>query len=137
MPPFRAVAAAIAGALVMWITAGIWHEIAAAAFYAGNIDGQHQGLGIIFVAYVLLAVLITFFLRHTRLTSSPLLNGLILGATIGILWVFPHELTLAAAHGEPLDGVFGNALWHMVEQGIGGLIIALVMTRLPDRATAA
>lgn len=137
MPPFRVFAAAFAGAVAMWITAGIWHEIAAIAFYADRVDGQHQGIGIIFLAYCVLSILITFFLRHTRLTARPLLNGLIVGATIGILWVFPHELTTAAAHGEPLGYVFSNALWHIVEQGLGGLVIALVMTRLPAGTAAA
>jgi hypothetical protein len=137
MPPIRAFAAAFAGALSMWIIAGVWHEVAAAWLYADRIDGQHQGIGIILAAYGLLALLMTFFLRHTRLSAHPLLNGLIIGAVIGVLWVFPRELSLAAAHGEPLGYAFVNALWHMVEQGLGGVIIALVMSRMPMRSASA
>jgi hypothetical protein len=72
----------------------------------------------------------TFFLRHTKVSDRPLIQGAVLGATIGVLWVFPHELSLAAAHGEPLGYVFANAAWHIVEQGLGGIVIALTLSAL-------
>ena len=54
---------------------------------------------------------------------------------VGVLWVFPHTLSLAAAHGEPLLPTFTNALWHVFEQGLGGVVIMAVMRSL-DRSPA-
>ena len=123
----RAAVAALGGALVMWLLAGAWHEIVASRLYADRIQDEHQGVGLIFLAYCVLALLMTFFLRHARLSQRPLVQGAVLGSVIGILWVFPHELALAAAHGEPLGYVFVNAAWHVVEQGTGGIVIAVSM----------
>lgn len=38
-----------------------------------------------------------------------------------------HELAMVGAHdGNSLAYVFRNGAWHMVEQGIGGVIVGLV-----------
>ena len=126
----KAAFAAFVGATAMWILAGVWHEILARHLYEATERGPHQGVLLIFVAYVLLAVIMTFFLRHTRVSDNALIHGTVIGAVIGLLWVFPHEFSVAVAHGEPLDYVFVNGLWHVVEQGAGGAIIASVMRAL-------
>jgi hypothetical protein len=124
MPPISALLATVAGGVAMWIVAGLWHEVIAAAFYADVIETAHQGVGIILLAYLLLAGFMTFFIRHTRVSQNILITGGVIGAITGVLWVFPHELSLAAAHGEPLADVLVNAAWHVIEQGLGGLVIA-------------
>ena len=129
----KALLAAIAGATAMWITAGIWHEVITLHFSSGVPHASHENVGIIFIAYILLAVLMTFFLRHTRTAANPLVHGIIIGMVVGVLWVFPHTLSLAAAHGEPLVPVATNALWHVFEQGLGGLVIMAVMGALDRR----
>ena len=58
-----------------------------------------------------------------------MISGLVFGALIGILWVFPHELAMVGAHGEPLAYVFKNAAWHAVEQGLGGIVVGLSYRR--------
>lgn len=139
MPPISAIAAALAGGIAMWLVAGAWHEIVAATLYADAIEGEHQGVGLILLAYLLLAALMTFFIRHTRVSQNAYITGAVIGVLVGVLWVFPHELSLAAAHGEPLTGVFINAAWHMVEQGIGGLVIVATsrMLKPSSRDTSA
>lgn len=47
---------------------------------------------------------------------------------MGITWVFPHELAMAGAHaGTSIPYVFQNSAWHLVEQGLGGLVISFVL----------
>ncbi len=61
--------------------------------------------------------------------GKPVLEGLKIGVVIGILWVFPHGLTMAGAHETSVIYEIKNMIWHMVEQGIGGIIIALIFGR--------
>lgn len=135
MTYLKAVIAALVGALAMWITAGLFHEVVALHFANGLPAAPHENVGVILIAYTLLSVLMTFFLRHTRTAANPLLHGAIIGMVVGVLWVFPHTLSLAAAHGEPLLPVVGNAVWHVFEQGLGGVVIMAVMTALNRRQT--
>ena len=61
--------------------------------------------------------------------KKPVWEGLRFGMIMGVLWVFPHELAMAGAHGDSLAYVFKNAAWHLVEQGVGGIVIGLVYGR--------
>lgn len=115
-------AAAFAG-VSMWLLAGLWHTVLMATFYTERVDAAHEGVATILVAYLVLAALMTWIYRLRATTLHPLRDGVMVGAVVGVLWVFPHELALAAAHGEPLAYVFENGAWHVVEQALGGLVI--------------
>jgi hypothetical protein len=110
--------------LAMWLVAGLWHEIVMAHFYQANAHTEHQGLGTILLAYLILGVLMAYLYHRGDKGEAPLKYGLQFGMIIGLLWVFPHELAMAGAHGESMAYVIKNALWHMVEQGIGGVVLA-------------
>ncbi len=122
----KLLAAALAGSLSMWLLAGLWHELIMANFYKAETDATHQGSGIILVAYVVLGLLMAYMYPIGYKGNKPWTEGLRFGLIIGLLWVFPHELAMAGAHGDPLAYVFKNALWHLLEQGIGGIVIGLV-----------
>ncbi|MCP4132684.1 MAG: hypothetical protein GY754_17090 [bacterium] len=69
------------------------------------------------------------FLLNKTLKHAPAAGGF--GIIIGILWVFPHELVMAGAHhGKSIAYVFKNAAWHMVEQGLGGIITGLIFGKI-------
>ena len=122
----KIVLASLAGGIGMWILAGIWHELILANFYENATQATHEGTGIILVAYLVLGALMAYLYPLGYKGGRPVIEGLRFGMVIGLLWVFPHELAMAGAHGEPLSYVFKNAGWHMVEQGIGGIIIGLL-----------
>jgi hypothetical protein len=123
------VLASLAGSIAMWLLAGLWHGVIMARFYATQTDATHEGTGIIFIAYLVLGGLMAYMYQRVYRGGRPVAEGLRFGILIGLLWVFPHELAMAGAHGEPLAYVFKNAAWHMAEQGFGGIIIALVYGR--------
>jgi len=114
----------------MWVLAGVYHEVLMAHFYAERVHGEHQGLPIILLGYLILGGLLAYLMELGYKGVDPLKTGLRYGVLVGILWVFPHELVMAGAHGESLVYVFGNGLWHVVEQGVGGILIGWVYQRM-------
>jgi hypothetical protein len=125
----RFILAALAGGVSMWLLAGLWHELVMAKFYARETNATHEGTGVIFLAYMALSILMVYLYSRVYRGGRPVVEGLRLGIVVGLLWVFPHELAMAGAHGESIAYVFKNAAWHMVEQGVGGIIIGLVYGR--------
>ncbi|OGH04718.1 MAG: hypothetical protein A2600_02875 [Candidatus Lambdaproteobacteria bacterium RIFOXYD1_FULL_56_27] len=121
--------AALASAVVMMLTAGLWHEVIMAHFYEAETGAKHEGTGLILVSYLILGGLMSYFYRPNRIKTGTILQGLWFGALMGVLWVFPHELAMAGAHSEPLGYVFKNGLWHVVEQGVGGVVISWIYSR--------
>lgn len=121
--------ATLASGIAMWALAGLWHKLLAVSFYTRETHASHEGVGIILVAYLVLALIMAYLFPIHKMTGTPIISGMIFGAVIGLLWVFPHELAMAGAHGKPLGYVFKNAVWHIVEQGIGGIVIALAVIK--------
>lgn len=109
----------------MWLLAAIWHKLLMTQFYIEVTTATHEGTVIIFIAYLILAVLMLLLYPRKPWFRNNLISCLLSGAVVGLLWVFPHELAMAGANSEPLGYVFINAAWHMVEQGMGGIVIAL------------
>ncbi|MDH5445527.1 MAG: hypothetical protein OEY52_08205 [Gammaproteobacteria bacterium] len=120
---------AFVSALCMWLLAGLWHKVIAVQFYTRETGAQHEGTVIILIAYIILALLMVYLYGFYRIKKDSLIQAFLFGVVIGLLWVFPHELAMAGAHGESVRYVFINAAWHMVEQGVGGLVIALISKR--------
>lgn len=118
--------ATLAGGITMWILAGLWHELVMASFYTSETHAKHEGIGIILLAYILLGLLMAYLYPLAYRGGQPLREGVRFGAIVGILWVLPHELAMAGAHGESISYVFKNAAWHTIEQGIGGIVIGFV-----------
>jgi hypothetical protein len=119
-------------AVTMWLLAGLWHEIIMAGFYSTERHATHEGTGIIFLAYLILGLLMAYIYPLGYKGGKPLPEGLRFGIIMGLIWVFPHELAMAGAHGESLSYVFKNAAWHLLEQGAGGIVIALTYKKIKD-----
>jgi len=118
--------ATLVGGFGMWVVAGIWHNLIMANLYA-DVHAKHEGIGLLLIAYFILALIMSYMYPLGYQGGSPLKEGLKFGALIGLLWVFPHGLAMVAAHGETtIIYQVKNGLWHMVEQGLGGIIIAFV-----------
>lgn len=116
---------ALIGGFSMWMVAGIWHTILAVHFYKNETNAEHEGLTVILIAYLILGLLMTHIYSKFH-RSNTTLEGFYFGAIMGIAWVFPHELAMAGAHSESISYVFKNGLWHIIEQGFGGMIISIV-----------
>jgi uncharacterized membrane protein YvlD (DUF360 family) len=113
------------GGLGMWIIAGIYHNLIMANLYEET-QATHEGLGILLIAYFILALIMAYVYPLGYKGKSPALEGLRFGIIIGLLWVFPHSFAMAGAHGDSIIYVFKNSAWHLVEQGLGGIIIGMI-----------
>jgi putative flippase GtrA len=109
----------------MWVTGGLYHNLILPNFNE-KIQAHHEGLGIAFIAYLILAFMMTYLYSIIKPEKDSLIKGIKLGITIGILWVFPHGLTMAAVHESSIIYELKNTLYHIIEQGIGGIIIFYV-----------
>lgn len=121
----RLLLATIGGGLGMWIVAGLWHNLILPGINE-NIEAHHEGIFIMLIAYFILAFLMSYIYSLINKDEKPVMQGLRIGVVIGILWVFPHGLAMAGTHGTSIMYEVKNTLWHIVEEGIGGIIIASI-----------
>lgn len=106
----------------MWVVGGLYHNLIMPAVNE-NMHPHHEGLGITLIAYILLGLFMSYFYLNSRENGDSLMKGLKIGVIVGILWVFPHGLTMAAVHDSSISYEVGNTLYHIIEQGIGGMML--------------
>ena len=119
------VIATLASGLGMWIIGGLWHNLILPSVNS-NLEAHHEGIGIMLIAYFILAFLMVYLYSLVYKTNHSMVNGLKLGVLIGILWVFPHGLAMAGTHETSILYEFKNTLYHIFEQGVGGIIISAI-----------
>lgn len=113
--------ATLSSGLGMWIIGGLWHNLILPNVNS-KIEAHHEGIGIMLIAYFCLSFLMVYLYLQIN-NKHTILNGLKLGIIIGVLWVFPHGLAMAGTHETSILYEFKNTLYHIFEQGIGGIII--------------
>ena len=126
--------ASIFSAVVMWVLAGIAHEVIFVNFFSDASHASHKGPALIFVAYCILSFIMTYLFSVCVKRDKLIVAGIKFGALIGVLWVFPHGLAMAAAHGESIVHEILNGIWHVLEQAVGGMAIAYIINRQLKRA---
>jgi hypothetical protein len=121
--------ATLASAIIMIVLGGLWHTVIMADFYAEgrNVVRDEPLMGFVAVGMFVLALLMSYVYPRGASHLSPVAGGARFGAVMGLVYVLPHGLVL---HGIQSDStatlVLVDAIWHVVEQGVGGIAIALV-----------
>ena len=128
----QVIVSSIFSGFIMWVVGGLYHNLILPAVNE-NVHPHHEGLGIALIAYLLLGFLMAYFYFNSKETEDSLLKGIKIGALIGILWVFPHGLTMAAVHESSISYQLTNMLYHIFEQGIGGAIIFVTVKYIVKR----
>ena len=117
----------------MWVVGGLYHNLILPAVNK-QMHPHHEGLGITLFAYILLGLLMSYFYLNSKDHKDSLLKGIRTGAIIGVLWVFPHGLTMAAVHESSFSYQITNTIYHIIEQGIGGAFIFISFMYFTKRA---
>ena len=125
----RLIIAVLVGGFAMWVIAGLWHNLIL-PFFSKDIEAHHEGLFLMLIAYFILSLLMTYIYFISYRGGNLVLAGLIIGIVVGILWVFPHGLAMAGAHNTSVLYEINSTLWHIAEQGIGGIVIALIIGKI-------
>jgi hypothetical protein len=83
-------------------------------------------LGFVVLAYLVLAALLVTLYKRSNFEGGAALRGLKAGALVGLLWMLPLSLVLHGTMEYSLQIVMVDSAWAVVEEGIGGVVAALV-----------
>jgi len=134
----RIVLAVVSAGIAMFSLAGLYTGVLARAFIASHVDPAmlraSPNLGLVFAGYALLAMLMTLiYARLARVTGSPAWAGARFGLISAIGWLMPYSLVLFGVYRFPYVVLPMDFGWALIEQGIGGLIIGLVLGKTATR----
>ena len=119
--------------ITMFLLAFAWHQPIMGEFYAnnpgaaGSVARAEPIVWMIAVGYVVLALLMAYIYPKGVEGGSTLMEGFKFGALIGLLWVLPHSIVMYGV--QMVDSkilVIVDGLWHVLEQGLGGIVIAYI-----------
>jgi len=119
----------LAGFVVMFLLGFLWHQFIMSGFYddqLGDIARPEPKVGFIVLGYLVLALLMAYIYPIGSKGGSPTLEGLKFGALMGLLWILPHGLVYVGVANFTFTYAIVDGLWHVVEEGLGGVVIGLV-----------
>ena len=125
----------LASFAVLVVLSGLWYMVLMAGFYKENfaavnrerMEPIHWVAGTLGVA--LLAFLMSTIYPIGYKGGSPAKEGLRFGILVGLLVWVSSNLVLFGAYKIPLNGTIIDSLYHLFEEGMAGLTIALVYGR--------
>ena len=121
--------ALFAGFIVMFLLAGLWHAVIMEDFYKAHATSNtlaEPNMQFIALGYFILALILAYIYPFGYKGGSPVIEGLKFGMVMGLLWIFPFSTVLFGIM-ESSGTLFAvDVVWHIVEEGIGGIAIGLV-----------
>lgn len=125
----KLILATLLGLVAMMLLSGLWHGMIMSDFYEAHSPTMRQVplMRIIGLGYFLLAALMAVIYPKGYEGGVGWLEGARFGAYMGLLFTLPRGLVLYGAEGCHTGLlVVVDAAWHLVEQGVGGVVIGLV-----------
>ena len=119
----------LAAFVVTFALAGLWHQVLLVDFYKVNTEAlAREEINILFVVLgqLILTFLMAFIYPIGYKGGSPIKEGFKFGALIGFIWILPLSLIMHGIWTVPLNSVLVDSGWHIIEEGIGGIVIGLV-----------
>ena len=121
--------AVVGGTVAMFLLGGLWHLLLMSNFYekyAGDRALVEPNMFFIILGVLILASLMAYMYPQGYKGGSPLKEGLRFGVVIGLLWILPFNVIMVGVMGTAKTLVLVDTLWHLVEQGVGGIVIGYV-----------
>jgi len=113
----------------MFILGGLWHMLIMHDFYekyGGESALAEPNMLFIILGVLILATLMAYMYPQGYKGGSAVKEGLRFGVVIGLLWILPLSLIMVGVMGASKKLVVVDTLWHLFEQGIGGIVIGYV-----------
>ena len=128
----RTIFAVIASSIAMFSLAGLYTGVIVRDFIAAHVDQallrSPPNLVLVFFGYLVLALLMSILYRRlVRVTGSPAWSGLRFGLMAAVCWLMPYSLVLFGVYNFPYIVLPLDFAWALVEQGVGGLVIGLIV----------
>jgi hypothetical protein len=120
---------ALAAFAVGFVLSGLWHVLLMADFYEANAAGAGREAPIFWavgLAYLVVGFIMSYLYPKGYEGGSPISEGLKFGAIIGLLWWLPTNLVFYGTLEGPFTTVLIDGGWHLVEQGLAGVALAMV-----------
>ena len=116
---------------VMFILGFVWHVALMGDFYADNysevnLSEEEFSLALIAIGYLILSFMMSYMYPIGFGGGPAIKEGLRFGAMLGIFMSFPKAFIFAAVYKMPLDANLYDAIYHVVELAIGGIVIAKI-----------
>ena len=132
----KTIFAVIAASAVMFSLAGFYTGVLARQFIAVHVDQAllrtPPNLVLVFFGYFVLALLMALlYARFVQVTGSPAWAGLRFGIMAAVCWLMPYSLVLFGVYKFPYVALPLDFAWALVEQGMGGLVIGLILGKRP------
>ena len=121
----------LGGFLVMFVLGGIWHNFVMMdynmAAYAGvNLPEEEFSLLYIAIGYLIISFMMSYMYPIGFGGGSAIKEGLRFGVMLGIFMSFSKAFIFAGAYKMPLDANLYDAVYHVAELAIGGIVIAKI-----------
>jgi hypothetical protein len=128
----RKIIATVVAGLAMFMLAGLYTGVIAKGFMTANVDANmirmQPNMMLIASGYLFLAALMTLIFPHIKdLTAGSVKSGVVFGMVSGIVWMMPYSLVLFGVYRFPYIAISVDFVWALVEQGIGGILISLIL----------
>jgi hypothetical protein len=121
--------AIVVGFIVMFGLAGLFHLVIMKDFFIEKTGGE-PSIHFAMLSYAILAILMSYIYPYGYKGGSLVKEGLVFGILMGLLCRLPLQvLELGYGRGD-LSFVVTEAVWHAVEEGIGGIAIAMVYGKM-------
>ena len=121
--------ACLAAFVVTFLLSGLWHIVLLGDFYKANdvaLARAEPNMLFVILGQLILTFLMAVVYPMGYKGGSPVKEGFRFGAIIGLIWLLPWSVMMHGIWNYPLAGVIVDSAWHVVEEGVGGIVIGLV-----------
>ena len=120
----------IASTIAMFGISLVWHFIATPILYPPNsVPSGEPNVLYVILGYIVFTALMVYLYPKFVGKNKSLLEGFRFGAFMGVLWNVPLVLIFMGVMNYPALAAFLDSFWGIIEQGIGGIVIALLYWR--------
>jgi hypothetical protein len=128
----RILLGSLAAFVVMFILGGLWNAVLMTSFYERHAPANARppaetSLLFVVLGYVLLVAFMTFLFAQSFKTRPSVLESFQFGALFGVIATLPIYLILYAIWNVSLTMMLVVAGWHLVQEGIGALVLGLTI----------
>lgn len=128
----KLISAWLAAFVVIFLLSGLWHQLLLADFYAAQtaaVARAEINMVAVTIGSLILAFLMAWMYPTGYQGGSPVVEGLRFGALIGLLWILPWSVIITGIWNVGMTVTLVDAAWHVVEEGLAGVVIGLVYGR--------